>query len=93
MRNPTHTSVQHRSVLATFAAAIRTFHPGHLRHNPVAFSTALAAVLTGLMGLRDMIAGDPKAIGGLELSGTFWLLAFLANFIDALAEGRRNARR
>ena len=56
------------------------------------FATAVAALMVSVLGLRDLALGVPG--GGVAVQIAFWLWAavLIANFAEALAEGRGRAR-
>ena len=79
-----------------YPAAIREsfvkLKPRALWRNPVIFVTAVAAAMTTVLGLRDLLAGTTGAGTSLHVSAWLWLCVLFANFAEALAEGRGKAR-
>lgn len=74
----------HQGISGTILAAFAGLRPSELRRCPAIFATVMAGLMTGLIGLGDLIEGGAKAASGLELSASFWLIALAANFIAAL---------
>ena len=72
--------------------ALAKLDPRALVKNPVIFATSVVAVLVTVLGLRDLVTGAPGA--GAAVQSAFWLWAavLIANFAEALAEGRGRAR-
>ncbi|AZY95731.1 K(+)-transporting ATPase subunit B (plasmid) [Paracoccus sp. Arc7-R13] len=72
--------------------ALAKLAPRLLLKNPVIFATAVAALMVSVLGLRDLALGVPG--GGFAVQIAFWLWAavLIANFAEALAEGRGRAR-
>ncbi|GGH44928.1 potassium-transporting ATPase subunit KdpB [Frigidibacter albus] len=79
-----------------YPAAIRQsvvkLDPRQLWHSPVMFVTAVVAVMTTLLGLRDLVSGTAGAGIALHIAVWLWLCVLFANFAEALAEGRGRAR-
>ena len=67
-------------------------NPRQLWRNPVIFVTAVVAVMTTVLGLRDLSAGTEGAGTTLHIAFWLWLCVVFANFAEALAEGRGKAR-
>lgn len=87
MRYPRHPIPEPESPSGLLRRTLERFRPSRLVCSPVIFTTVLLGLATGIFGLGDLIAGGPKPLAVLEMSGTYWLAALLANFIEALAEG------
>ena len=66
--------------------------PRALLRNPVIAVTALVALLTTALALRDVLAGAQGGWVSLHVSAWLWLCVLFANFAEALAEGRGRAR-
>ncbi|MGP9804381.1 potassium-transporting ATPase subunit KdpB [Paracoccus sp. NSM] len=66
--------------------------PRALLRNPVIFATAIVAVMVTVLGLRDLVAGAATAGTALQIAFWLWAAVFIANFAEALAEGRGRAR-
>ena len=79
-----------------WAAALRQaftkLNPWALIRNPVIAVTALVALLTTALSLRDILAGADGGWVSLHVSAWLWLCVLFANFAEALAEGRGRAR-
>ncbi len=77
---------------AALKAAFAKLHPRALIGNAVIFVTALTAVLTTVLALRDLAIGAPGWGVTLQLAFWLWVCVLFANFAEALAEGRGKAR-
>ncbi|MCF1710716.1 potassium-transporting ATPase subunit KdpB [Tabrizicola sp. J26] len=66
--------------------------PRRLKSNPVMFATAVTALLTTVLGLRDLVSGTGGAGATLHISAWLWIAVLFANYAEALAEGRGRAR-
>jgi K+-transporting ATPase ATPase B chain len=65
--------------------------PRHLMRNPVMFTTAVVAMLTTVLFVRDMaVGGSPGFVGQISL--WLWFTVLFANFAEAVAEGRGKAQ-
>ncbi|WP_426037653.1 potassium-transporting ATPase subunit KdpB [Cypionkella sp. TWP1-2-1b2] len=77
------------------AALRQTFvklDPRGLARNPVIFTTAVVALMTTILALRDISGGTVGGWPALHISVWLWLCVLFANFAEALAEGRGKAR-
>ncbi len=77
------------------AALRQTFvklDPRGLARNPVIFTTAVVALMTTILALRDIGSGTVGGWQALHISIWLWLCVLFANFAEALAEGRGKAR-
>ncbi len=72
--------------------ALAKLTPRALLRNPVIFATAVVAALVTLLGLRDLVTGAPSAAVALQIAFWLWAAVLIANFAEALAEGRGRAR-
>ena len=72
--------------------ALAKLDPRALLRNPVIFATAIVAVLVTVLGLRDLVTGSASAGAALQIAFWLWAAVFIANFAEALAEGRGRAR-
>ena len=72
--------------------AIRKLDPRVMMRNPVMFVVEVGSALTTAQLLRDIIGGRGHI--GFELQITFWLwlTVLIANFAEAMAEGRGKAQ-
>ncbi|MGV8987755.1 MAG: potassium-transporting ATPase subunit KdpB [Cypionkella sp.] len=66
--------------------------PRGLARNPVIFTTAVVAMMTTILSLRDIVTTAPGGWANLHISAWLWLCVLFANFAEALAEGRGKAR-
>jgi K+-transporting ATPase ATPase B chain len=66
--------------------------PRSLARNPVIFTTAVVALMTTALALRDLATGIAGGWMSLHISVWLWLCVLFANFAEALAEGRGKAR-
>ena len=77
-------------------AALRKLDPRELVRNPVMFVTAVTAVLTTVLFVRDLVTGVPStgstpAVVG-QIAAWLWFTVLFANFAEAIAEGRGKAQ-
>ena len=72
--------------------ALAKLNPRALVKNPVIFATAVVAALVTALGLRDLVTGAPDAATALQIALWLWAAVLIANFAEALAEGRGRAR-
>jgi potassium-transporting ATPase ATP-binding subunit len=85
--------VEQKGLYATaLQAAFTKLAPRLLMKNPVIFVTAIVAVMTTMLFLRDLTTGAPTAGLGGQISLWLWITVLFATFADALAEGRGKAR-
>ncbi|AJY46860.1 potassium-transporting ATPase subunit KdpB [Martelella endophytica] len=73
-------------------AAFLKLSPRALAGNAVIFVTALVALMTTALALRDLAAGAADAGISLQIALWLWICVLFANFAEALAEGRGKAR-
>ena len=59
--------------------------------NPVIFVTEVVSVLVTVLGIRNLIIGQPAAFA-LAIAAWLWLTVLFATFAEAMAEGRGRAR-
>jgi K+-transporting ATPase ATPase B chain len=67
-------------------------NPRRLARNPVIFVTALVALLTTVLAIRDGLIGAPNFAIGAQVAIWLWITVLFANFAEAVAEGRGKAR-
>ncbi|MET4698747.1 K+-transporting ATPase ATPase B chain [Constrictibacter sp. MBR-5] len=81
-----------RLALTAGRSALAKLDPRVLARNPVMFVTAVLALLTTGLFVRDLAVG--AATAGLvgQISFWLWLTVLFANFAEAIAEGRGRAR-
>jgi K+-transporting ATPase ATPase B chain len=66
--------------------------PRHMVRNPVMFVVLIGSVLTTLVLLRDVVAGEGHTGFTLQLTIWLWFTVLFANFAEAMAEGRGKAQ-
>ncbi|WP_428374877.1 potassium-transporting ATPase subunit KdpB [Lichenicoccus sp.] len=74
--------------------AFGKLNPRQLMRNPVIFVTEMVAILTTVLGVRDLfvhIPGNPASFA-LAIAAWLWLTVLFATFAEAVAEGRGRAR-
>ena len=72
-------------------AAVAKLDPRLLVRNPVMFVTAVAALLTTLFCVRDLVMGGEALLTG-QIALWLWFTVLFANFAEAVAEGRGKAQ-
>lgn len=72
--------------------ALAKLNPRLLVKNPVIFATAVVAGLVTVLGLIDLTSGAGSAGAALQIAFWLWAAVLIANFAEALAEGRGRAR-
>ena len=77
---------------AALKSAFAKLHPRALISNAVICVTAITAVLTTVLALRDLMTGAPGWGVNLQIAFWLWVCVLFANFAEALAEGRGKAR-
>ncbi len=65
--------------------------PRHLIANPVIFVTEVVAALVSVLGVRNLVTGQPWGFA-LAIALGLWLTVLFATFAEAVAEGRGRAR-
>ena len=71
--------------------SFKKLDPRSLAHNPVIFVTEVVALLTTVLGLKDLVTGQHGAFA-LTIGAWLWLTVLFATFAEAVAEGRGRAR-
>lgn len=71
--------------------AFRKLDPRLLFRNPVMFVTAIVALLTSLIFVRDLVQGAEVLLTG-QIAAWLWFTVLFANFAEAVAEGRGKAQ-
>jgi K+-transporting ATPase ATPase B chain len=71
--------------------ALKKLDPRWLAHNPVIFTTAIAALLATIFFGRDLAHGRGAIFSG-QIAFWLWLTVLFANFAEAVAEGRGKAQ-
>lgn len=75
-------------------AAVDSFaklNPGTLIRNPVIFVTEVVAMLSTILGIRNLATGQPAGFV-VAIALWLWLTVIFATFAEAVAEGRGRAR-
>ncbi len=83
---------QSKILLPAFSSALAKFDPRVLIKNPVMFVVEVVAVLTTVLFVRDLIAGNPDLGFSLQIILWLWFTVLFANFAEAVAEGRGKAQ-
>lgn len=73
------------------ADALRKFNPAVLARNPVMFVTALGALVTTVILIKNLAQGAPCGFT-LQIALWLWFTVLFSNFAEALAEGRGKAQ-
>src|ERR1700719_3879181 len=86
----THSIFDSAIVVPAIGAAFKKLNPVHMLGNPVMFVTEVGAAITTVL----MFMGTEGAPFGFLLQVTLWLwfTVILANFAEAMAEGRGKAQ-
>ena len=74
-----------------FRDALRKFDPRALSKNFVILVTALGALISTIVLVRDVAAGQPFSFT-LQITLWLWFTVLFANFAEAWAEGRGKAQ-
>jgi len=74
-------------------ASFRKLDPRDLIRNPVMFTTAVVALLSSVIWIRDVASGihDYVSVVG-QIAAWLWFTVIFANFAEAVAEGRGKAQ-
>ena len=72
--------------------AVLKLNPASLAKNPVIFITALVAVLSTVLCIRDAAIGAPNVLFSSQVVLWLWFTVLFANFAEAIAEGRGKAQ-
>jgi K+-transporting ATPase ATPase B chain len=67
------------------------FHPKLMVKNPVMFVVAVGSVMTTVITLQEIVAGQSSAFN-IQVSIWLWFTVLFANFAEAVAEGRGKAQ-
>ena len=71
--------------------SLAKLNPAALIRNPVIFVTEVVALLTTVLGIRDLATGQHAGFV-LAIAFWLWLTVLFATFAEAVAEGRGRAR-
>lgn len=89
---PTSTSWINVPLLRAAALdSLKKFDPRALWKNPVMFVTALGALATTVVLVRDLADGAPTGFTA-QITAWLWFTVLFANFAEAVAEGRGKAQ-
>ncbi|MBS0519779.1 MAG: potassium-transporting ATPase subunit KdpB [Proteobacteria bacterium] len=72
--------------------AFRKLDPRVMVRNPVMFTVEIVAVLTTILFVRDLVAGQGGLGFSLQINLWLWFTVLFANFAEAVAEGRGKAQ-
>ncbi|OAN51326.1 potassium-transporting ATPase subunit B [Paramagnetospirillum marisnigri] len=81
-------SIIRPAVISAFAK----LDPRDLVRNPVMFTTAVVAVLSTVLFIRDVAAGGEYTAVVGQIAAWLWFTVLFANFAEAVAEGRGKAQ-
>jgi len=81
-------------IVGALRDSVAKLNPRSLMRNPVIFVTEIVAILTTLLGLRDLLVPTTRegAAFALTVAAWLWLTVLCATFAEAVAEGRGRAR-
>ncbi|MEJ5021762.1 potassium-transporting ATPase subunit KdpB [Ochrobactrum vermis] len=81
-----------RILLPAIGDSFRKLNPKSLARNPVMFVVAVVSLLTTLLLLKDVAAGNPDVGFSFQIVLWLWFTVLFANFAEAVAEGRGKAQ-
>ncbi|MGR8965915.1 potassium-transporting ATPase subunit KdpB (plasmid) [Rhizobium leguminosarum] len=81
-----------RILIPAVGAAFKKLNPRALARNPVMFVVATVSVLTTILFLRDLVAGNGNLGFSFQINLWLWFTVLFANFAEAVAEGRGKAQ-
>ncbi|MGO8088237.1 potassium-transporting ATPase subunit KdpB [Rhizobium leguminosarum] len=81
-----------RILIPAVGAAFQKLNPRALARNPVMFVVATVSVLTTVLFLRDLVAGNGNLGFSFQINLWLWFTVLFANFAEAVAEGRGKAQ-
>jgi K+-transporting ATPase ATPase B chain len=91
MNSSNATLLDGRIAAQAVGVAFRKLDPRLLFRNPVMFVTAIVALLTTMILIRDLAQGGDVLLTG-QIAAWLWFTVLFANFAEALAEGRGKAQ-
>nr|WP_029015104.1 potassium-transporting ATPase subunit KdpB [Niveispirillum irakense] len=91
MNSSNATLLDGRIAAQAVGVAFRKLDPRLLFRNPVMFVTAIVALLTSLIFVRDLVQGADVLLTG-QIAAWLWFTVLFANFAEAVAEGRGKAQ-
>ncbi|KAB1085250.1 potassium-transporting ATPase subunit KdpB [Neorhizobium galegae] len=81
-----------RILIPAAGDAFKKLNPRTLARNPVMFVVATVSVLTTVLFLRDLAAGNGNLGFSFQINIWLWFTVLFANFAEAVAEGRGKAQ-
>ncbi|MGO4134336.1 potassium-transporting ATPase subunit KdpB [Rhizobium brockwellii] len=81
-----------RILIPAVGAAFKKLNPRALARNPVMFVVATVSVLTTVLFVRDLVAGNGNLGFSFQINLWLWFTVLFANFAEAVAEGRGKAQ-
>ncbi|WP_105402145.1 potassium-transporting ATPase subunit KdpB [Neorhizobium sp. T7_12] len=81
-----------RILIPAAGDAFKKLNPRTLARNPVMFVVATVSVLTTVLFLRDLGAGNGNLGFSFQINLWLWFTVLFANFAEAVAEGRGKAQ-
>ncbi|MBB2833176.1 UNVERIFIED_ORG: K+-transporting ATPase ATPase B chain [Rhizobium esperanzae] len=84
--------IDSRILIPAAGAAIKKLDPRALARNPVMFVVATVSLLTTVLFLRDLVAGNGNLGFSFQINLWLWFTVLFANFAEAVAEGRGKAQ-
>ena len=81
-----------RILIPAAGDAFKKLNPRTLARNPVMFVVATVSVLTTVLFLRDLAAGNGNLGFSFQINLWLWFTVLFANFAEAVAEGRGKAQ-
>ena len=92
MKNKPASLFDKKLVIPALKGAVLKLNPASLAKNPVIFITALVAVLSTVLCIRDATIGAPNVLFSSQVVIWLWFTVLFANFAEAIAEGRGKAQ-
>ncbi|ARM15354.1 MULTISPECIES: potassium-transporting ATPase subunit KdpB [Rhizobium] len=84
--------IDSRILIPAAGAAFKKLDPRALARNPVMFVVATVSLLTTVLFLRDLVAGNGNLGFSFQINLWLWFTVLFANFAEAVAEGRGKAQ-
>ena len=79
-------------LVPALGGALKKLNPAALAKNPVIFITALVALLSTALCIRDAATGTANVGFSAQVVVWLWFTVLFANFAEAIAEGRGKAQ-
>ena len=92
MKNKPASLFDKKLVGPALKGAVLKLNPASLAKNPVIFITALVALLSSVLCIRDAAIGAPNVLFSSQVVLWLWFTVLFANFAEAIAEGRGKAQ-